>query len=260
MTCEEAKGYFADLWRGSVNAAVRGDFEAHLAGCDACAREARELGVFWEALEELPEPEPSVDLRATFYSGLREMRRRRSATQSHWTWWRHPVFQAAAAVVILAGGIGIGIGLMGGGRRADPQISELKVEVENMRQLVTLSLLQQQSASDRLRGVTYSYRVEPSDVEVLSALLQTLNHDPNVNVRLAAVDALRNFSDSEVARNGLVQALGKQKSPLMQISILDQMVAIQEHSAVPAVRALLEQPDLNPDARQRAQWALGKLQ
>jgi len=26
------------------------------------------------------------------------------------------------------------------------------------------------------------------------------------------------------------------------------------------VRALLEQPDLNPDARQRAQWALEKLQ
>ncbi|MGH9611782.1 MAG: zf-HC2 domain-containing protein [Bryobacteraceae bacterium] len=259
MTCEESKQYFADLWQGALNPEVRGEFEAHLASCDACAREARELGVFWEALEKLPEPEPSVELRAGFYTGLREARQRRPEGQARWAWWRHPAFQAAAAAVILAAGIGIGIGLMGA-RRADPQISELKGEVENMRQLVTLSLLQQQSASDRLRGVTYSYRVEPSDVEVLSALLQTLNHDPNVNVRLAAVDALRNFSDSEVARHGLVQALAKQKSPLMQISILDQVVAIKERSAVPAVRALLEQPDLNPDTRQRAEWALEKLQ
>ena len=32
-----------------------------------------------------------------------------------------------------------------------------------MRQLVALSLMQQQSASDRLRGVSWAYQVEPSD-------------------------------------------------------------------------------------------------
>ena len=56
-----------------------------------------------------------------------------------------------------------------------------------MRQLVTLSLLQQQSAGDRLQGVNWSYRVEQPDTAVLAALLTTVNHDPNVNVRLAAV-------------------------------------------------------------------------
>ena len=50
--------------------------------------------------------------------------------------------------------------------------------------------MQQQSASDRLRGVNYAYRVEQSDPEVLGALLTTVNHDPSVNVRLAAVDAV----------------------------------------------------------------------
>ncbi len=71
-----------------------------------------------------------------------------------------------------------------------------------MRQLVALSLLQQQNASDRLRGVNYAYRVEQSDPQVLSALLTTLDHDSNVNVRLAAVDAVRNFTDSPVGRKG----------------------------------------------------------
>jgi HEAT repeat protein len=129
-----------------------------------------------------------------------------------------------------------------------------------MRQLVALSLLQQQSASDRLRGVNFAYRVEQPDPQVLSALLTTVNHDPSVNVRLAAVDALRNFDDSPVGRNGLVQALSKQDSPMVQIQILDQIVELREKSAVSAIQFLLSNPSLNPDVRQRAQWALKQLQ
>ena len=129
-----------------------------------------------------------------------------------------------------------------------------------MRQLVALSLLQQQNASDRLRGVNYTYRVEQDDPQVLSALLTTLDHDPNVNVRLAAVDALKNFTDSPVGRRGLVQALAKQESPLVQIAILDQMVELREKSGAPAIERLVSNQDVNPDVRQRAQWALKQLQ
>jgi hypothetical protein len=129
-----------------------------------------------------------------------------------------------------------------------------------MRQLVTLSLLQQQNASDRLRGVTWSYRVEQSDSEVLGALLTTVNHDPNVNVRLAAVDAMHNFGDSPVGRHGLVQALNKQTSPLVQIAILDQLVDLHVKSAVPAISALKSAAGVNPEVKQHADEALKRLQ
>ena len=92
----------------------------------------------------------------------------------------------------------------------------------------------QPACGDRLRGVNWAYRVEQSDAEVLAALLSTVNHDSNVNVRLAAVDAIRNFSDSPVGRRGLVQALNKQSSPLVEIAILDQLVELHEKSAKPA--------------------------
>jgi HEAT repeat protein len=81
-----------------------------------------------------------------------------------------------------------------------------------------------------------------------------------VNVRLAAVDALRNFTGNPVGRKGLVQALAKQDSPLVQIAILDQIVEVHEKSAVSAVQFLLSSNDLNPEVRQRAQWALKQLQ
>ena len=129
-----------------------------------------------------------------------------------------------------------------------------------MRQLVTLSLLQQQSAAERLRGETWSYQTESSDMEVLGALLRTLNTDPNVNVRLAAIDAVRNFSGSPVAKRGLVQALPKQTSPLVQVALVEALVELKQTDARPEIETLLGGTDLDPTVRDRFQQAVGKLQ
>jgi len=73
-----------------------------------------------------------------------------------------------------------------------------------MKQMVMLSLLKQQSASERLRGVNWSYQIEQPDEQVLSALLRALDSDPNVNVRLAAVDALQQFARRALVKKGLL--------------------------------------------------------
>ena len=195
-------------------------------------------------------------MRARFYDSLREWRQREVERRPFW-WLRHPAFQTAAAMVILAAGIGTGYLLRG---REISEVSQLRGEVDNMRQLVALSLLQQQSASDRLRGVSYAYRVEPDDSQVLSALLTTVDHDSNVNVRLAAVDAMRKFTNNPVGRNGLARALAKQDSPLVQIAILDEIVEVRDKSAAPAIQALVLSQDVNPEVKQHAQWALRQLQ
>jgi hypothetical protein len=256
MNCEEARIQFVDYWRGTLQDPV-GDFRAHLDSCERCRAEAHELRDLWGTLGTLPEEDPSLDLRVRFYDSLRAWRQREGERRKALWWLRHPAFQAAGAAAILIVGIATGYFVRG---RDTSEVSQLRGEVYNMRQLVALSLLQQQNASDRLRGVNYAYRVEQSDPQVLSALLTTLDHDSNVNVRLAAVDAVRNFTDSPIGRKGLVQALGKQESPLVQIAILDQIVELREKSAVSAIQFLLSSPDLNPDVRQRAQWALRQLQ
>jgi len=256
MNCEQARTQFVDYWRGTLEDAS-GEFEAHLESCERCRAEAGDLKDLWGTLGEFPESEPSMGLRVRFYDSLRAWRQQESERRRPLWWLHHPAFQAACAVLILTAGIGAGYFMRG---RDTAEVSQLRGEVYNMRQLVALSLLQQQSATDRLRGVNYTYRVEQSDPQVLSALLSTVNHDPSVNVRLAAVDALRNFTDSPVGRKGLVQALAKQDSPLVEIAILDQIVEIHEKSAVSSIQFLLSGQNVNPDVRQRAQWALKQLQ
>jgi hypothetical protein len=256
MNCEEARTQFVDFWRGSLDDKLD-EFRAHLASCERCRAEAEDLRDMWSTLGALPEEDPSMGMRVRFYDTLRDFRRREAERRQPLWWLRHPAFQAVAAMLVLAIGLGAGYLLHG---RDTSEVSQLRGEVYNMRQLVALSLMQQQNASDRLRGVNYTYRVEQDDPQVLSALLTTVNHDPSTNVRLAAVDALRNFTDGPVGRRGLAQALAKQDSPLVQIAILDQIVELRDKTAAPAIQVLMSSQDLNPDVRQRAEWALKRLQ
>lgn len=256
MNCEQARTQFVDYWRGTLDDS-RGEFDAHLASCERCRAEAEDLKDMWSVLGAMPEEDPSLRMRSRFYDSLREFRARDASRRQMFGWLRHPAFQAAAAMLILAAGLGAGYFLRG---REVSEVSQLRGEVSNMRQLVALSLLQQQNASDRLRGVSYAYRVEQDDSQVLSALLSTVNHDSNVDVRLAAVDAMRKFTDNPVGRNGLAQALGKQDSPLVQIAILDEIVETHDKSAAPSLQALMARQDANPEVKQHAQWALRQLQ
>ncbi|HEY7335484.1 MAG TPA: HEAT repeat domain-containing protein [Bryobacteraceae bacterium] len=249
MTCDEAKQHFAEYWSQSLSDADEIELEEHLGGCDACRTEAERLGALWRQLAP-PSEEPGPGLRGRFYEMLRGAALRPARSS------RPPVWQIAAGIALLVGGGLLGYGL----RPKDSELAQLREEVSSMRQLVALSLLQQQSASERLRGVSWAYRVEPSDSEVLQALLNSVNGDPSVNVRLAAVDALHAFGSNVVARKGVLGSLEKQDAPLVQVAILDLLVDLNDRDAEPVLRRLMQNVSTDSGVRQRAQWALEKLQ
>jgi anti-sigma factor RsiW len=262
MTCEEIETRLAEYWSLTLSQEDEIAVEAHLAGCDACRAEAERLGMLWRDLARLPAPEPGAGVRERFYETLAAYRDgAASAPPVTWgqRWWRHPAWQIAAGVALLLAGAGAGFSVRSS-QTANAEVAQLRGEVGNMRQLVALSLLQQQSASDRLRGVSWAYRVEPSDTEVLSALLTAVNHDPNVNVRLAAVDALHPFAASPVTRDAVIQALGRQTAPIVQVALIDLLVDLKETEAAPELQKVVTDSSTDDGVRQRAQWALEKLQ
>jgi hypothetical protein len=266
MNCEKAREHFADDLAGTLESGAAAAFQSHLLECRACREEADHLRTTWTSLEHIPEPDPGPEMRARFYQmldayqqGRREASEVKQAAPPWWRWWpQQPSLQFALSFGLLCAGL-VGGHLATVREHTNPELTQLRGEIHNMRQLVTLSLLQQQSASDRLQGVTWSYRAEQSDTEVLSALLHTINQDQSVNVRLAAVDAMRNFGDSPVARKGLVQSLAKQTSPLIQISVIELLVDLRERQAIPALRLLLNSQNLDENVKKRVQRALQQL-
>lgn len=139
------------------------------------------------------------------------------------------------------------------------ELAQLRGEVGNMRQMVALSLLQQQSASERLRGVSWAYQVKSSDTEVLSALLTAVNQDSNINVRLAAVDALHAFGSSPMMRTAIIQSISKQKTPIVQMALLDLLVDLKEKDAAPELRKMAADETVDASVRDHVKWALEKL-
>jgi hypothetical protein len=264
MTCDEAKILLSEYWSKTLGETQELAFEAHLAVCENCRAETERLGAFWKSLALLPAEEPSAQLRWRFYETLGAYRQglesapKRSIREKLLSWWpRQPAWQMAVSFALLAVGVGIGYEIH---PKQGPELSQLREEVGSMRQMVALSLMQQQSAGERLRGVSWAYQVEPSDTEVLSALLTAVNQDSSVSVRLAAVDALHAFGSSPGMRAAIVQAIPKQTAPLVQVALIDLLVDLKKKEAAPELRALAADEAVHAGVRQRATWALEKLQ
>ena len=270
MNCDDVRDQLPDYWTGALDEAGKGAMQAHFASCPACRAEAETLGALWKKLGAIPEERPGRAMRARFEAtleayvqGLRQAERGPSTREKldKWLvgWWpREPVFQFGFAIAFLAIGLLAGYSLTRDS--AGGEVARLREEVTHTRQLVALSLLQEQSASERLRGVDWSNRIPQPDAQVLGALLRTVDYDQNVNVRLAALDALHSSASNDMVRKGLLQSLARQKSPLVQIALIDLLVDIRDRDAANSLKSLTGQADLNPDVRERADWALGQLQ
>jgi hypothetical protein len=267
MASEHVTERLPDFWAGTLSADEHRMVESHLERCDACREEATTLGELWNELAALDERVPSDRMQARFdamlsayHEGVQRFTVGAKAPRSLASVGSagRTLMAAAASVVLLVAGFAAGAMLE---RRSQPtpEMAELRHEVQNMRQMLTLSLLQQQSASDRLRGVTWSAQLEQANPEVLGALLSTLMHDSSVNVRLSALDALRTYSNEAVVRQGLVESLGRAQAPLIQIALIDLLVEIRERQSVETLRTLAMDPMLNMAVRERVDWGLKQL-
>jgi HEAT repeat protein len=168
---------------------------------------------------------------------------------------RRPAFQLASTLVLLAFGLGAGFLLS----RANWTTTRLSSEVESMRQALSASLLTRPSPSDRIQGVNTSARLKQPDPTTLGLLLRTLDEDPSLNVRLAAVDALFLFSGQPGVREGIVASLSKQTSPILQVALIDLLVGIRETRAAAALKSLIGSDKSAPEVRKRAELGIKEL-
>jgi HEAT repeat protein len=172
-----------------------------------------------------------------------------------------PLLQAAAAAVLVIVGIQLGRQMSPPAPTVTaPDVTALRDEVRDLRQMVTISLMQQQSVTERLKGVSWSSQLDQPGNEVVAALIDTLMHDANVNVRLASIDALKRFAEREVVRSAAVRALDTQKSPLVQMALIDFVVETQDREALDSLRRLSRDEQADEAVRARASWGIDHLE
>jgi hypothetical protein len=266
MRCHEFEELVPDYLQQSLGKEQREAVGRHIEQCNDC----REQVALWRKLARLPEEQPSPGLRtrfeamlAAYQQGVEQRESRRTPHSSDWrSWiaahWFPALVQPAVAILFLLAGFAIGKYVNAVSTNTQ-ELSTLHQELSSMRQLVVLSLLQQQSASERLQGVTWSTRGNRPDPEILSALLHTLRFDTSADVRLAALDALKQYSRQPEVRTGLIDALQSQQSPLVQIALIDLLVELRETSALRQLKEFERKQDVEPVVRQRAEWGILQL-
>ncbi|HEY6253569.1 MAG TPA: HEAT repeat domain-containing protein [Candidatus Angelobacter sp.] len=271
MNCEQIAELLPDYLQESLNREQRNLVESHLQGCDQC----REEIALWQKLALLPEEQPGPELRARFKAMLNAYQEGRGEQRQpvqerpsllrgflSGGWLRMPAAGLAWAVLLLVVGFVAGRSV-NSPNPADTQMAKLQSELADMHRLVTISLLQQQSASERLQAIAqataWSMSEQHADPKVLAALMHTLHSDNSVDVRLAAVDALGRYHSQPEVRKGLVEALQTQQSPLVQVALIDLMVDLKDSSVVEQLRKFEQDPSVNPTVRQCAQWGIRQL-
>ncbi len=208
----------------------------------------------WEIMQYMSAPEPSTQMDESFFTMLsKEMDKMPTAKPRNFFGdffgWVKP--QLVLGIVLLACGLVLGYYLSPGEENKLDSKTIVDNETEEVRQKLVLTLLEQPSANQRLQGVGEANKIGDVDEIVIKALLKTLNSDSNVNVRLAAVESLTNYVDNPLVRQGLVQAIPYQESPIMQVTLANLMVALQEKASIEPFRKLLKEQELDTTVKKK---------
>ena len=97
----------------------------------------------------------------------------------------------------------------------------LEVALNQSRQQVFLASLQEFTGPQKIEAVNNISQSGQTGDKLIDALVKTMNTDKNVNVRLAAINALTGMiSNNQRVKNELIRSLSLQNNPLLQISLI----------------------------------------
>jgi HEAT repeat protein len=287
MNCKEIQAKLIDWLDGSLDAETAAAIAEHVAACAECSREAKELKELLVTMKNSPMEVPPPVLRESFdtmlqselnmlttaniiqefpaeaQSGKSRMSGQDSqGAQSGRTIrlpFSAPVWRVAAALILLGSGIGIGMALKS---RPAPEVSTnetlvaLRQEVKEMKEEVMLNMIDDESASQRIKAVSYSEDMASPNQQVIDVLVTTLNRDKNVNVRLAALYSLQRFADRRSVRDSLVNALKIQTEPIIQVVLINLLAEKRDARAIAPIRDIMTDKKTLKEVKDAAQRSL----
>lgn len=236
----EARELWVDSLEGELTFEQEEALQQYLSAHPELENELKASANIWGALD-MPIAPSSQRMDDQFY----EMLASHSSSQPNQF---SRMWMMAASISILIVGFAIGWWI---NTPRQQSVAELTNQVAQLQEVMMLTLIEQPKAQDRLKAVNISYELSNADEAVISALVKTLRLDDNINVRLAALEALSAKVDNPDVREALVDAIAYQDNPVVQIAIAELMAQIEESSAKTQLEALIDNPDINPLAKEK---------
>ena len=256
MINETTQQQVLDYIDGKLSAEERKEVEQLL-------KDNTEVRTWYEQMTEMnsvislsKEWKPSAALRESFSAMLQQ---ELEAEKKTGIVFFNPVFYRIAAAIVLLVTVG-GLGFWYSKQQAkDAEILALRKEMEATRALVFALLENDQSASQRMMGVKAAYETTQKDDAIVLALINVMNEDANMNVRLSAVEALGKFSTEAIVQRALIESLTKQTDPAVQIALIQVLVQMKEQSAVQSLQKIIEDETVIESVKDEAHAGIIKL-
>lgn len=267
MECFEAESLLIDYLDAQLHPGDKKPLELHLQKCPHCRQVLEEYRELFAAIQSDKAEKPGPGLREKFENMLQselnidstahivQMEKEKSARvikMSSLLW------KIAASIILVTSGVFIGT-MFTNTKSANTEVAELKDEVKEMKETLVFSGLTEESASERIKAVSYADEINQPDNKIVNALITTMNEDKNVNVRLAALYAVAKFSDEPGVSDALVASLSKQTEPLMQIALINILTEKKEAKAKQPIRKILQDKNTLPPVKEIAQKGLNLL-
>ena len=269
MQCDEVQPILIEYIEGNLEDSVDQEIEKHIESCTACRKELSEVKAVFKTISKYQMVQPDESLRTNFRAMLsseieklnvantiKEVPMHRIINIK----WSSPFMRIAAAIVLLISGIWIGIIIKSSMDNSKTgQLSELKNEMKDMKEMLMFTMLNGESASQRIKAVNYSTEIPYPNQKVISALVSTLNSDKNVNVRLAAAYSLEKFWDIPQVRDSLVTSLVNQSEPIIQIVLINILTEKKETKAVKPMQQIISDKNTIKEVKDIAEKSIRVL-
>ncbi len=204
-----------------------------------------------EGANTMPDREPIAAIATAFEEGYQQGRRaavERPARHGASAWF--PSIAVAAAVLAFAAGS------VWQRSESSSHLAAVETDVRQLRQTVAVSLLENESPAQRIRGLEWAAGIEEPGDELVAAMSNTLRADKSVTVRLATAEALNRYGSLPMVRRAIIDAMLGESDPLVQLQLIDLLITVRDAESIQALRVLMDDPMTDNLVRQRASWAL----
>ncbi|GAB5408460.1 MAG: hypothetical protein BalsKO_08250 [Balneolaceae bacterium] len=259
---EKNEKLIADYLEGTLDEQGKKEVEELIAKGDIDFIDFRAVEQLHDELDMIQVPDPSPKMSQSFYTMLEEEKQNgrisiRETIREKIAELLNQVTMprlAYAFVLLIVGGF-IGNQMNSG----DAEIDQLTSEMQSMREMMMVSMLEGPTTTDRLRAVNISAQLPSVDEKAIRALFFTLNNDESINVRVQSIEALSRWGQNAMVRSGFVKAIANQESDIVIITLADAMVELGLKNSAGELKRLIDEKDLSGATKKKVENTIAVL-
>jgi len=267
MKCEEVESVMIEYLDNTLKKSIHAEVEHHLETCEKCLNDLKEYQQLLKAVETSDQVQPDETLRINFYHMLHSEMNKIDTGKNKSIDLKIPTnkptvfLRMAAGFALLIAGTFVGMFLHKALIKEDEtkQVAGLLTEVQSLKEMMMFSMLKEESPSQRIKAVNITDEIQVPDEKVIDVLTKTLNHDKNVNVRMAAAYSLAKYADRKSVRDSLVASLSGQSEPILQVVLINILVEHKESNAIRPMQQIIKDNTTLKEVKEEAQKGIKLL-